>query len=64
VCTAFVYNGNRTFDLNARMDSSGAGWVLSHASAINDAGIIVGLGTFNGDLHGFMATPVVAMGAQ
>ena len=63
-CTAFVYNRHRMFDLNAQTTASGAGWVLSHASAINDAGIIVGTGTFNGEDHAFMATPVVVMGAR
>jgi len=63
-CTAFVYNGHRVFDLNSRMDGSGAGWTLSHASSINDSGIIVGTGTFNGAFHAFMATPVAAMGAE
>jgi len=63
-CTPFVYNRHRMFDLNTRMSASGAGWVLVHASAINDAGIIVGTGTFGGELHAFVATPVAAMGAQ
>jgi probable HAF family extracellular repeat protein len=61
-CTPFVFNRTKMFDLNKRLDSASAGWVLGFATAISDAGIIVGTGTLNGDFHAFMATPVVSMG--
>lgn len=34
-----------------------SGWVLSSASAINNRGQIVGIGTFNGQSRGFLLTP-------
>ena len=34
-----------------------SGWVLNHASAINQAGQISGFGTINGATHGFLLTP-------
>jgi probable HAF family extracellular repeat protein len=43
-------------DLNDLI-SSGSGWVLNHASAMNSAGQIVGFGTVNGAVHGFLLTP-------
>lgn len=44
-------------DLNALI-SSDSGWVLNSATDINMDGKIVGLGTFNGESHGFLLTPV------
>ena len=56
---AFFYSPNtgatRLIDL---VDSSGAGWNLVHAEDINASGQIVGYGYINGNLHGFVATPV------
>jgi probable HAF family extracellular repeat protein len=48
------------FDLNTRLGASGTGWVLAHATGINDLGVIVGTGTFNHEAHAFMATPQAA----
>jgi probable HAF family extracellular repeat protein len=53
-------------DLNDLLDASGAGWTLQSANAINDAGMIVGLGLFDPDGPGglavvqrpFLLTPV------
>jgi uncharacterized membrane protein len=54
-CTTFVYNGRKLFDLNARLRT--AGWILSNATGINDAGIIVGTGRRHGKTHAFIAIP-------
>jgi probable HAF family extracellular repeat protein len=44
--SAFIWNGYMT-DLNSLIPA-GSGWVLTSAVSINDAGQIVGTGTFNG----------------
>lgn len=59
---AIIYDGmgGGPRDLNDLIDA-GSGWVLESADAINDAGQIVGTGTFNGDVHqAFLLTPVSA----
>ena len=45
-------------DLNDVVQDA-TGWVLERANGINDAGLIIGDGTFNGVAHGFLLTPVV-----
>jgi probable HAF family extracellular repeat protein len=58
---AFIWNSTFALqDLNAQLDSSGAGWVLNEARAINDAGHIAGVGSFNGISHAFLLTPTTA----
>ncbi len=55
---AFLYRDGRMIDLNAAMDPvSGAGWELVEATAIDDAGHIVGSGTHDGFYHAFLLTP-------
>jgi probable HAF family extracellular repeat protein len=54
---AFVSSGNSLTDLNGQLDSSGTGWTLVEARAINDAGQIVGVGRFGGVKHGFLLRP-------
>jgi probable HAF family extracellular repeat protein len=47
---AFLYipgGGGTMIDLNTLLPS-GSGWVLIGARSINDAGVIVGTGTYNG----------------
>jgi probable HAF family extracellular repeat protein len=44
-------------DLNKSIPKN-SGWVLAGAISINRAGQIVGPGTFNGENHGFLLTPV------
>ena len=51
--TAFVYENGVMYDLFA-----GTGWSGGSASAINDAGQIVGTGVYNGAIRAFLATPV------
>jgi probable HAF family extracellular repeat protein len=55
---AFVYeDGEMTELLRSLSDSSG--WnVLFEAAAINDLGVIVGVGEYQGEVRGFVATPV------
>jgi len=57
-CVAYVYNRRKSLNLNSLLDSSGAGWTLNNAVAINDAGVITGEGTFNGKPQVFLATPI------
>ena len=57
-CVAYVYNRKKSLNLNSLLDSSGAGWTLNNAVAINDAGVITGDGTFNGKSQVFLATPI------
>jgi len=58
VCTAFVFNGRKMFNLNNRLSASSTGWKLLHATGINDSGVIVGTGELYNAYHAFMATPV------
>ena len=51
--------GAAMVDLNTLLPAD-SGWVLLSANAINDAGQIVGEGTFNGDPRAFLLTPPVA----
>jgi probable HAF family extracellular repeat protein len=53
---AFVYSSGKMKDLN-KIIPTGSGWVLIEANGINSAGQIVGLGTHNGQEHGYLLTP-------
>ena len=55
---AFVYADGKMADLNTLLDAGGTGWILVQASDINDAGQIVGTGTYEGVKHGFLLNPV------
>lgn len=62
---AFLWQNNRMFDLNLvpALNANGvpgaiSGWVLTQAAAINDAGEIVGIGFHNGEMRGFLLSPV------
>jgi len=55
---AFVYSDGTMRDLNDLLDAGGAGWHLSMADGINQAGQIVGKALFQGNLHAFVLTPV------
>ena len=53
--TAFFWRpGHKMIDLNNLVHAPG--WVLNFATSINDRAQIVGYGTLNGDLHGFLLT--------
>lgn len=47
---------NNMQDLNGLVVNRG-NWILSNASAINNAGQIVGWGVLSGEIHGFLLTP-------
>lgn len=57
---AILYSGGAMIDLNTRLDTSSAGWLLEDAVAINDVGMIVGDGLFNGGTSSIpvLLTPV------
>jgi hypothetical protein len=55
--TAFLYRDEAMYDLNRLLDSSGDGWVLNQATAINDEGTIVG----DGLRHGSSREPFLAI---
>ncbi|HEX3457302.1 MAG TPA: hypothetical protein VHR97_05050 [Candidatus Baltobacteraceae bacterium] len=52
---AFIWSGGKMRDLNALIPQK-SGWLLNTASAINDAGQIVGDGTIAGETHAFLLT--------
>ncbi|MFM2295463.1 MAG: hypothetical protein RLZZ350_1876 [Verrucomicrobiota bacterium] len=56
---AFICASNTLVDLNTQLDTTSNSWVLIKAENINDLGQIVGYGTNNGALHGFLLTAVV-----
>jgi probable HAF family extracellular repeat protein len=56
VAHAFVYADATMFDLN-KLLPTGSGWELTQTTAINAQGQIVGVGTFQGQLHGFLLNP-------
>ncbi len=51
-----VYSNGQIKDLNG-MIPAGSGWVLIDAEGINASGQIVGMGTHNGQEHGYLLTP-------
>ena len=55
----FLYTAGVMYDLN-NLIPAGSGWSeLGLASALNDAGQIVGGGIHNGETHAFRLDPVV-----
>jgi len=55
--TPFLYSSGTMVDLNSLLPA-GSGWVLKRPISINDAGEIIGTGTFNGTPSGFKLTPI------
>jgi probable HAF family extracellular repeat protein len=54
----FLYADGSIYNLNALLDSSGAGVQLQNALAINDAGWIVAQGAYTGGSSSFLLVPV------
>jgi len=54
---AAVWQDGTLIDLNTLLPAS-SGWVLINAEAINDAGQILGFGTYNGEAQTFLLNPV------
>ena len=50
---AFLYSGGVMSDLNSLLPSN-SGWTLEYATAINNEGQIVGIGSHNGATHAFL----------
>jgi len=57
---AFSSDGVTMTDLNSKVTSKAADWVLNEATGVNDAGVIVGTGTLAGAAHGFLLRPLAA----
>ena len=55
---AFLYRKGNCYPLLDILDASGTGWTRLQAYDINDQGVIVGEGVFNGKGRAFIATPV------
>lgn len=53
---AFVWRNGVMTDLNDLIPAN-AGWVLEYAYDVNDEGVIVGVGTLNGEPRAFVLTP-------
>jgi probable HAF family extracellular repeat protein len=56
VAHAFAYADGTMIDLN-RLLPIGTPWELTQAHAINTRGQITGIGTFHGQVHGFLLNP-------
>lgn len=54
---AFLWRNGALLDLN-ELVSTNSGWELNEATAINNAGQIVGNGIFNGEQRAFLLTPI------
>lgn len=55
---AFLWDGCTMTDVNALLDSNGVGWTLQIATAINDAGQIVGSAlNASGETHAYLLSP-------
>ena len=52
---ATIWQNGTAIDLNSYLPA-GSGWVLQQATGINDAGQIIGLGTYNGQTTAFLLT--------
>lgn len=55
--TGLIQNGVCQL-LDTLLDASGAGWTYLHAHAVNNAGVIVGSGFYQGDERAFIASPL------
>jgi probable HAF family extracellular repeat protein len=56
VTRAILYSNGAMQDLNTLLPA-GSGWILREASAINNAGEIVGFGKHNGATRAFLLKP-------
>lgn len=60
---AFIWQNNQMVDLSTLLATGSAPWVLNSATAINNAGQIVGYGSINGSPRSFLLTPVPEPGS-
>jgi probable HAF family extracellular repeat protein len=56
--TAFVWENGEIHDLNSLIDPDDSPWYLLSATAINNSGVIVGVGIINDQEHAYMAVPI------
>jgi probable HAF family extracellular repeat protein len=57
---AFLHDGTQMINLNTDLWNPG-GWGLREATAVNDAGQIVGTGSLNGETHAFLLQPMTQL---
>src|SRR5258706_579660 len=55
---AFLSDGTTMTDLNSKVTSKAANWILNEAKGINDSGVIIGTGALSGQSHAFMLRPL------
>jgi probable HAF family extracellular repeat protein len=55
---AFSSDGSAMTDLNTKVTSKAANWVLEEATGISDTGWIAGTGSLSGARHGFLLRPL------
>ncbi len=60
---AMLWQNGQVYDLNSLIPAK-LGWLLASATSITDRGRIVGFGTFHGDSHAFLLTPIRAASVQ
>jgi uncharacterized membrane protein len=53
-----IWRDGGVFEIQALLDASGTGWTISNVTGINNAGQISGVGTVNGETHGFILTAI------
>ncbi len=63
ISRAFLWENGSIWDLDDLIPAD-SGWQLSSARDINDHGQIIGTGVFDGELHGFLLTPVEGTNAD
>jgi probable HAF family extracellular repeat protein len=56
----FLYSSGALKSLSDMLGAEGADWSQLQVTGLNDAGWIVGYGTYNGGGHGFLARPIAA----
>src|SRR5262249_17464882 len=61
---AFIWSNGTMSDVNGQLDSTGTGWTLIEARAINDAGQITGIGSLGGVSHAFLLKPASIVDVQ
>jgi probable HAF family extracellular repeat protein len=54
-----IWRDGGVFEIQGLLDAALAGWTITAATGINNVGQISGFGTFNGETHGFILTPVI-----
>ncbi len=59
---SFLYSGGTMYDFGSLVTSGGTGWTQLIATGLNNAGVVVGYGTFNDTTQGFVALPAQLAG--